>query len=489
MKTYNILIFMLIVLMLLGTISFLFPKEGVDIKIRNLYFPDFEIVIYGDNSRSMLALEHFMMLEEELRLQRLKLLQDSIYNHSLSLYVDFIENNESRFDFPDNDINFFNDFFATLDSLQARGETARILHYGDSQIESDRITGYIRQWFQEKFGGSGPGLLPAVQPIPAFSVGQIATENIARYTIGGSHVNRAGHRRYGVLGQVGQIWGDGSIQIITRAAGAYSYGKVREIQNIRLFVGQDSSFTARVPYGGQAQQAEISKTSPIKVYTWNLPEPVSRFSIQMSGRAEIYGIAADGINGGVSMDNIPFRGGSGTFFTSIEKTVTQAMFDNLNVQLIILQFGGNLIPYLSNQSGITRYCDQLAEQIAYFKELSPQSKILLISPSDKSTRVSGQMATYPLLEPLIEKMKETAIQNGAAFWNLYKVMGGKNSMIEWVNHSPPLASPDHSHFTAAGVTRVASLFCEMLSVYYDYYSFIASKSEVLEDNIYYSEKQ
>ncbi|HML84907.1 MAG TPA: hypothetical protein PKE52_07095, partial [Bacteroidales bacterium] len=35
----------------------------------------------------------------------------------------------------------------------------RILHYGDSQIEGDRISGYIRNRLQGIYGGGGPGFI------------------------------------------------------------------------------------------------------------------------------------------------------------------------------------------------------------------------------------------------------------------------------------------------------------------------------------------
>lgn len=52
-------------------------------------------------------------------------------------------------------------FFAKLDSVAANKKKISILHYGDSQIEGDRMTGFIRQRIQNQFGGFGPGLIPA----------------------------------------------------------------------------------------------------------------------------------------------------------------------------------------------------------------------------------------------------------------------------------------------------------------------------------------
>lgn len=37
------------------------------------------------------------------------------------------------------------------------GSQVRVLHFGDSQVEGDRISDYLRSVLQEKYGGYGPG--------------------------------------------------------------------------------------------------------------------------------------------------------------------------------------------------------------------------------------------------------------------------------------------------------------------------------------------
>jgi hypothetical protein len=96
---------------------------------------------------------------------------------------------------------------------------------------------------------------------------------------------------------------------------------------------------------------------------------------------------------------------------------------------------------------------------------------LLIGPADMSTKVNGRLQSYPYLEKTIAGMKEAALENGAAFWDMYQVMGGKNSMIKWVKNSPSLAAPDYIHFTPKGADRIAKTFYESLMIYYGYYDF------------------
>ena len=44
-------------------------------------------------------------------------------------------------------------FFRHISALPESEELVRVLHYGDSQIEGDRITAFLRNKFQNRFGG------------------------------------------------------------------------------------------------------------------------------------------------------------------------------------------------------------------------------------------------------------------------------------------------------------------------------------------------
>ena len=65
---------------------------------------------------------------------------------------------------------FLKSFYAALE--EAGTKKVRVVHYGDSQIEEDRMTQQIREVLQNKYGGSGAGLMPLAQTIPSRTVKQ-----------------------------------------------------------------------------------------------------------------------------------------------------------------------------------------------------------------------------------------------------------------------------------------------------------------------------
>ena len=473
MKAYKTLLFILSVVLMLALISFSFPEEGVPFAGRTLYFPSITEVLTKKTGAS--ATEKMDELEEQLRLQR-----DSLamaYQDSLSFYTNFFKTNPARIHLPEDNWNYFNDLFGNLEASKEKKEVIHILHYGDSQIEGDRITGYVRQQLQETFGGQGPGLLPAVQPIPSAAVAQTASGNITRYIVSGSHVNRASHRRYGALGQVGHTAGESSISVSSRNW-KNTFENTKKFSKIRLFVGKTSdSFKASLVVPQlETITRSVEDTLAVHVLSWEFETPIKKFTLRMSGSAEVYGISVDG-EYGVAMDNVPFRGSSGTFFSMLDSTVMTSMLQQLNTRLILLEFGGNMMPVMKSDKVVADYKEKMATQIAYLRSVCPDAKIIMIGPADMSTKVKGKLQTYPYLVEMVEALKEAALENGAAFWNMFEVMGGENSMKDWVNSKPALAIPDYIHFTPRGADKIADMFCESFMMYYDYFRFQNEKNE------------
>ena len=147
------------------------------------------------------------------------------------------------------------------------------------------------------------------------------------------------------------------------------------------------------------------------------------------------------------------RGCSGNIFTKIDSTQLSDFYRETNTRLIILQFGGNMIPQTENPSTISGYVrSTLRQQIRYIRACAPQASILFIGPSDMSTRIDGEMTTYPLVPYMDKLLKKMAEEEQIAYWSMYDAMGGKNSMVHWVEVG--LAGSDYVHFTHAGANKI-----------------------------------
>ncbi len=78
-------------------------------------------------------------------------------------------------------------FFKALYALEnGDNQLFRILHYGDSQLEGDRISDYLRNKLQLRFGGSGPGIiLPIDVSRSRVSIRQSESSDWRKYAIYG----------------------------------------------------------------------------------------------------------------------------------------------------------------------------------------------------------------------------------------------------------------------------------------------------------------
>ena len=183
-----------------------------------------------------------------------------------------------------------------------------------------------------------------------------------------------------------------------------------------------------------------------------LPDSTTHYQLHLQGKGNVYGVSLETPTG-VIVDNIPMRGCSGNIFTKIDSTQLSDFYRETNTRLIILQFGGNMIPQTENPSTISGYVrSTLRQQIRYIRACAPQASILFIGPSDMSTRIDGEMTTYPLVPYMDKLLKKMAAEEQIAYWSMYDAMGGKNSMVHWVEVG--LAGSDYVHFTHAGANKI-----------------------------------
>ena len=102
--------------------------------------------------------------------------------------------------------------------------------------------------------------------------------------------------------------------------------------------------------------------------------------------------------------------------------------------------------------------------------MAPGAKILFIGPSDMaSSTEDGRIVSYRRLPELVDSLKAVSLKSGVAYWDLYRMMGGQNSMSQWVRHRPAYAGPDYVHFTPAGAKVVGETLSRSLLTYYDFY--------------------
>ena len=461
MRTRYIAYIIWTVIALLGVVCWVVPDGGWHIGKWNLRFPTLAQALDLEMKNDEISILHDSLLAEIDTLgvlptdsgvaQDTLAIQDSIPQKPQSVVPEVnVVNTDAR--------AYLSAFYAALDSVGS--QPVRVVHYGDSQIEEDRITNVLRERWQKEYGGGGVGLIPLHQTIPTRTIRQWISINDKvqsaqggpkRYLVYGPRSMRLTESDdYGVMGQVAVMDSTlvkGSEDIVLHIEPIDKKRKPHNYFNrVRVWTDSVDGYIL-------AQDTTLNPTSDSRhplLYT--LPDSCERCELHLQGKGHVYGVSLETPTG-VIVDNIPMRGCSGNIFTKIDSTQLSNFYRETNTRLIILQFGGNMIPQTENPSTISGYVrSTLRQQVRYIRACAPEASILFVGPSDMSTNIDGQMTTYPLVPYMDKLLKKMAAEEQIAYWSMYDAMGGKDSMVRWVENG--LAGSDYVHFTRAGANNI-----------------------------------
>lgn len=454
MNIGKMLLFMAAVLIGLGCISAFFPSKGILLlNSTTITFPTLSEVLATEESKESKTETAQIEQKEELSPEEVLALREKAIQND-SAYVDFMKNNPARVYMPSDD--YLDSFFEDLEKAKETG--VRVMHYGDSQIEMDRISSFLREKWQTSFGGSGVGFMPAVQTVATTTISQSISPTLQQYIPYGDASMRIKSGDYGPMARSAAI--DGNVTFSCRKVSLPNAPEhAGKFNTLTVMVKGDVSAVCHAA-DSTIKMTNVSQDEAIKILTAKFKKQADHASISLSGKGYIYGISADG-GKGVMVDNIPMRGCSGTIFGNIREADLKAYYNNYNVGLIILQYGGNSVPYLRSDKSISLYKDQIKKTISLFKQISPKSRILFIGPSDMATKKGGAPHTYEQLPQVVDSLRAAAIESKVAFWDLYASMGGEGSMVKWVETG--LAGGDYLHFSTKGAGKAAEMLYNTLN--------------------------
>lgn len=475
MKPPKVLLFVVFCLSLLGLISFFFPKEGIDVFGKHYRFVSLS-AIFSTEKPEVLDVSKLLAQREDSLKASLKALE----NHD-SL-IDAATSNPLHLQYSDTIPHGLDAFFEALYKLQTKGGRVRILHYGDSQIEEDRITGYVRAKLQAKFGGGGVGLVAVKNITASMGIKQSCSENWQRITAFGKKDSTI-NGRYGAMAIMCRVKTPSNDSTLTdttkqrkKIVGTVTFSRnyISAYSNarynvVKIYMGHHSDTTqVKIEYNAFSEIKSVPPNTSLQIIDFNLSTVPKALKITFSGISfpEIYGISLE-TPSGIIVDNIPMRGCSGTMFRRLNYNLTNQMYQSLKPNLFILQYGGNTIPYVESKSEAAQYANYLKSNILRIKKMCPNAAFLLIGPADMSTKIDGKMQTYPILTTIRDELKKAIQSLGGAYFDMYEVMGGENSMPSWVEASPALAAKDYIHFSPLGAKKIAKLFYKALMLDYE----------------------
>ena len=312
-------------------------------------------------------------------------------------------------------------FFQKLEHANQR--QVDVYHWGDSQIEGDRITGVLREHFQNEHGGQGAGWVLPLTPAPTFAVRQSTSGEVGRVAGFGPRRNAEARRL--------------PFFAVNRFDSASTW-TIRNNPKARdhcqtwsdMAIWQDGE-----GHWDVSPATDTSPSTPGSYQTWTDTAGLGGNTWRTSGATLLGANLTSGP--GVYVHNLAMRGGSGTLFDDVPKADWKALQQHTNPALVVLQFGGNAVPSITNGKGARRYAQKVGQNIRHIQAQWPGVPILFIGPSD----MGEDLSTYPGLQHTVTALRDTALANHALHWDLQTVMGGPGSMKRWVDQG--WAGADH----------------------------------------------
>ncbi|GET45150.1 lipase [Capnocytophaga felis] len=477
MNPKKIAIFFIGVLLALFAVTFLSGqyktsqgavKEGIVLGNTMIKYPTSDILLKDNspkNSKANQIIEEVTKKKQE-KEKTPPAKTDSIASSNEKENFTLENDLEGKIYYPENATEFISQLKEKLQQ-----PNCQIIHYGDSQIEGDRITVYVRNRFQALFGGGGPGFIPIKVAYTQNSVNIQASSNWLRYaSFDRFKRKKVPHQKYGLYATLSRFTDYNPSDTITVKKASFTvkpsstaYNRLRKFTKFGLHYGNCSRPTKITVYqDGKLLKEDFLKTDGnYHNFKLDFNQTPKEIKVELEGvtSPDFYGITLDEAKG-VRMDNVAMRGEAGRIFTRLNHENFRQMSVERKPDIFIFQFGGNTVPYISQEKQITDYVRSLMQNIKWVKRSNPNASVIVIGPGDMSTSENGKMITYPFLIKLNEEMKNQCVKHGVAFWSIYEAMGGENSMVAWVEKG--MAASDYVHLKPKGTQIISELFFQHL---------------------------
>ncbi len=351
-------------------------------------------------------------------------------------------------------------FYEKLQQLETtKTGSVRIAYFGDSMNDGDMIVQDIRRHFQEKFGGQGVGFVNITSE-SASSRATVTHEFSPNWKTQSYLKVKKPIRSFGVNGHV--FFANDTLNSTWVKYKASNYKYLTQLNNPTLFYGNSTNKEAKIAYVIGKDTIYKKLNGENQLNTLKLADNLKSVKVNFinAENVPIYGFNFDD-GKGVHVDNFSNRGNSGLPISIFNVGMMQAFNSKLDYDLVVLHYGTNVLNYGSYD--YSWYEKRMTKVVEHIKQCFPGVAVLIVSTADKSTKYDLEMKTDSAVVPLAMAQKKYAVKSEAGFVNLYTLMGGDGSMVQWVEGVPAKANKDYTHFNFAGSKEIAKLIFDEIN--------------------------
>ena len=335
-------------------------------------------------------------------------------------------------------------FHAALQATRRSGEQTRVLVFGDSHVAGDRYVGEIRRALQDQHGGGRGFTIVAWPNSRGYWQADVTIAQGVGWSVLRLGADRSAPDYYGIAGVVFDSEGrDAHASLTTSAA-------TRDLEV--WYQRQPEGGELRIEFGDVARTISTRGAPGAGFEVIHAGDAHEEVNIHaLSGHTvRLYAVVFDE-PGGVVVDNAALGGSKARYHLASLDPVYAAQVRRRDPHLVLLSFGGNE----GNDFGtsINEYGTSLRQMVSRVRRLTPEADCVLVGPLDKPLERDGEWTHRYRTTAIARVQREVGEEYRCSFFDTIAFMGGRMSMLEWVEAD--LARDDFVHLTQEGYELVA----------------------------------
>ncbi len=348
------------------------------------------------------------------------------------------------------------------------GAVTRILHYGDSTIASDYVSGTVRRRMQARFGDAGHGFILIANPWEWYFHNDVLHASDGEWKASRLAGPVAPDGMYGLGGVSFTSYGGGVAWFGTAIRG--DFGK--HVSHFDLYyLEQPGGGDVEVGVRGVAPERFSTRgdAKVSRIHAVHVDDGEAKLTVKAmgGGPVRLFGVALERDQPGVVYDALGSHAAMAVYWQRQDPAHWKDQLALRDPALVVFQYG-------TNESDLWKldrddYEKALAGLIDELREAAGGASILVVAPLDRAQDKDGRLVTKSVILDLVAIQKRVALGHGAAFWNTFDAMGGEGSMARWVKAKPQLGGGDLTHPTPLGAEVLGDMLSDALIAAYERY--------------------
>ncbi|CAI8208858.1 MAG: Uncharacterised protein [Bacteroidia bacterium] len=343
-------------------------------------------------------------------------------------------------------------FFEELSDLSSARDkkVVSIVHIGDSHIQANYITGMVRNLFQDDFGNAGRGLVFPYRLANSYGPNDVKFNYVGKWDYCSIKKDFESNK-IGMVGYSAIPQPNSELSIKVSEKGSLTFNKVTILDEFgTLLPISDSNVISWERINNQTFIASENLISEIRFK--------STHSIKI--KPNIQGVILTNDSSGILYHSMGVNGA--TVSQYLRSSNFQNQMVDLDAKLTVISFGTNDCYTYSSKFCSSCVKEDYQKMIQRIRKQDPDMAILITTPSDHFFR---RRYSNKNLVKLRSVLYEIVDEENVALWDLYQIMGGKNSILDWQKAS--LARRDLIHFTKEGYEKQGDLLYRALMYHYE----------------------